>query len=97
MPTVTIEEAQHRLTELIHGLACGEDLVITEHDQPIARLSLTAPPPQKPRTPGTLRSTVMYMAPDFDAPLDDFKEYSASTSGGRAARKRRLHPRPVRD
>jgi antitoxin (DNA-binding transcriptional repressor) of toxin-antitoxin stability system len=52
MPTVTIEEAQHRLTELIHGLACGEDLVITEHDQPIARLSLTAPPPQKPRTPG---------------------------------------------
>ena len=24
---------------------------------------------------GTLRGTVTYIAPDFDAPLDDFKEY----------------------
>jgi hypothetical protein len=30
---------------------------------------------QAPRRPGTLRGTVKYMAPDFDAPLDDFKEY----------------------
>ena len=32
-----------------------------------------------PKTParraGTLKGTVKYMAPDFDAPLDDFKEY----------------------
>lgn len=27
------------------------------------------------RRPGTLKGTVKYMAPDFDAPLDDFKEY----------------------
>ena len=31
--------------------------------------------PRQPRRPGTLRGTVLYMAPDFDAPLDDFKEY----------------------
>ena len=30
---------------------------------------------QTPRRPGTLKGTVKYMAPDFDAPLDDFKEY----------------------
>jgi uncharacterized protein DUF2281 len=24
---------------------------------------------------GTLKGTVLYMAPDFDAPLEDFKEY----------------------
>ena len=24
---------------------------------------------------GTMKGTVEYMAPDFDAPLDDFKEY----------------------
>jgi hypothetical protein len=34
-----------------------------------------APPPRQPRRPGTLRGTVLYMAPDFDAPLEDFKEY----------------------
>jgi Protein of unknown function (DUF2281) len=27
------------------------------------------------RPAGTLKGTVKYMAPDFDAPLDDFKEY----------------------
>jgi hypothetical protein len=27
------------------------------------------------RQAGTLKGTVKYMAPDFDAPLDDFKEY----------------------
>ena len=27
------------------------------------------------RRTGTLKGTVKYMAPDFDAPLDDFKEY----------------------
>jgi len=27
------------------------------------------------RRPGTLRGTVKYMAPDFDAPLEDFREY----------------------
>jgi len=27
------------------------------------------------RRAGTLKGTVKYMAPDFDAPLDEFKEY----------------------
>jgi hypothetical protein len=41
----------------------------------VARLVASAPPQRKPRQLGTLRGTVLYMAPDFDAPLDDFKEY----------------------
>lgn len=32
--------------------------------------------PQTPRRrAGTLKGTIKYMAPDFDAPLDDFREY----------------------
>jgi hypothetical protein len=27
------------------------------------------------RRPGTLKGTVKYMAPHFDAPLEDFREY----------------------
>jgi hypothetical protein len=27
------------------------------------------------RRPGTLKGTVKYMAPDFNAPLEDFREY----------------------
>jgi prevent-host-death family protein len=76
MATVTIQEAQAQLTDLVHALTPGDEVVITENDQPVAKLvSTPASPPKKPRQPGTLRGTVLYMAPDFDAPLEDFKEY----------------------
>lgn len=76
MATVTIQEAQARLSELIHRLMPGEEVLITENDQPVARLVLTPTPSQrKPRELGTMKGTVLYMAPDFDAPLEDFKEY----------------------
>ena len=76
MATVTIQEAQARLSDLIHRLSPGEEVVITENDQPVARLLPSTPPPlKKARQPGTLKGTVLYMAPDFDAPPEDFKEY----------------------
>jgi hypothetical protein len=31
--------------------------------------------PVKVRKAGTMKNLVAYMAPDFDAPLEDFKEY----------------------
>jgi antitoxin (DNA-binding transcriptional repressor) of toxin-antitoxin stability system len=75
MLTVTIEEAQSKLIELIHGLTTGEDVVITEHDQPVARLVQTAPTLAKqPRQFGTLKGTVLSME-HFDDPLEDFEEY----------------------
>ena len=75
MTQVSINEAQANLPELIHQLLPGDEVVITEGDQPVARLIASTQPQRKPRQPGTLRGTVLYMAPDFDAPLDDFKEY----------------------
>ncbi len=75
MPTVTLQEAQSRLPDLIHNLSPGDEVVITENDQPLARLTRAAPAERKSRQLGTLKGSVVYMAPDFDAPLDDFKEY----------------------
>jgi prevent-host-death family protein len=76
MATVTIQEAQATLSDLIHRLTPGEEVVITENDRPIARLVPTpAAPQRKLRQLGTMKGTVLYMAPDFDAPLEDFKEY----------------------
>ena len=72
---ITIEEAQAKLKELIGKLAPGEEIVITDNQQPVARLIATPETQRQPRRPGTLRGTVLYMAPDFDAPLEDFKEY----------------------
>jgi antitoxin (DNA-binding transcriptional repressor) of toxin-antitoxin stability system len=73
MATISIQEAQSNLSELIHRLAPGDEIVITEDDRPIARLTATSAP-VTPRPPGFLRGSVLYMAPDFDAPLEGFKE-----------------------
>jgi len=76
MTTISIEEAQAKLPDLIHHLHAGDEVVITENNQPVARLvSTAAEPRQEPRQPGTLRGSVVYMAPDFDAPLEEFRDY----------------------
>ena len=75
MLTISIEEAQSSLASLIHGLAPGEEIVITENDRPVATLIAARPAGRSPRPPGFLRGSVLYMAPDFDAPLEDFREY----------------------
>jgi antitoxin (DNA-binding transcriptional repressor) of toxin-antitoxin stability system len=75
MPTLTIVEAQAKLTELIHDLTPGDEVIIMENNEPIARILPVKKPQRQPRLPGTLRGTVLNMAPDFNAPLDDFKEY----------------------
>ena len=71
--TITLEEAQAHLAELISKLAPGEEVVITENQQPVARLLPVKNKAQ--RKLGTMRGSIKYIAPDFDAPLDDFKEY----------------------
>jgi antitoxin (DNA-binding transcriptional repressor) of toxin-antitoxin stability system len=77
MTTVTIKEAQSALADIIHRLSPGEEVVITENDQPVARLVPTPAAPKKThRQLGTMKGSVLYMAPDFDAPLEDFKEYT---------------------
>jgi prevent-host-death family protein len=75
MSSLTVQEAQAKLSELIHNLRPGDEVVITDNDQPVARLVAAKQRQRAPRRPGTLRGTVKYMAPDFDAPLDDFSEY----------------------
>lgn len=74
MTTITIQEAQANLSNLIHGLTPDQEVVITENNQPVARL-VAATVPRAERRLGTLSGTVLFMASDFDAPLDDFQEY----------------------
>ena len=73
--TVALEDAQARLGELIARLLPGEEIVITDAARPLARIVGEPKPAPQPRRLGTLKGTVLYFAPDFDAPLDDFKDY----------------------
>jgi prevent-host-death family protein len=73
--TVTIEEAQARLGDLITKAARGEAVVITRDEKPIARLVAEKSASLQPRVPGSAKGMIAYMADDFDAPLDNCKEY----------------------
>jgi len=74
MPTVTIQEARAQLPELVHRLNPGDELVITENDQPVAKLVAT--PAEKPRLlPGRCTGMLTIVAED-DEHLEDCKEYT---------------------
>jgi len=77
--TLTVEEAQTRLPELVRNLLPGEEVAITADERTVARLvgpAVATPLPtgwQRPG-PGLLKGMITYMAPDFDAPLEDLRE-----------------------
>jgi prevent-host-death family protein len=74
MQTVALEKAQAALPELIKQVAGGEEFTITQNGEPKAKLS--AAPSAKHAQPkaGSLPGKI-WLAPDFDAPLEDFKDY----------------------
>ena len=72
--TISIEEAQASLRELVHKLAPGDEVVITENQQPVAKLVAKDAKPSRP-APGLGKGSIVYMAPDFDEPLEEMKEY----------------------
>ncbi len=62
------------LHQLVEGMIPGEELVLTVQGEPKA--VVTKPPRTSwPCQPGTAKDTRHWMAPDFDAPLEDFAEY----------------------
>lgn len=73
---ISVAEAQGRLSELVENLIPGEELFLTVDDYPIAKLVRTDYlPSDQPRKEGSAVGKILFMADDFDAPLEDFKEY----------------------
>jgi antitoxin (DNA-binding transcriptional repressor) of toxin-antitoxin stability system len=75
MATVNLDDAKAHLNEIISGLNPGEQLTIVQNGEPVATLTRNGPK-QWPCAAGSAKSTQHWMAPDFDAPLEDFREYS---------------------
>ncbi len=67
-------EAKTHLSKLLDAVENGEHIFITRHGKRIAELSPVKN--QKSAKFGCAKGAGFYMAPDFDAPLDIFKEYS---------------------
>lgn len=73
MTQVTMAEAQLRLPDLVLAAVRGEDVVIAQNDQPVVKLVPLAATQNRPRF-GSAQGKI-FMADDFDAPLEDFQEY----------------------
>lgn len=67
-------EAKTHLSKLLDVVEKGDRVFITRHGKRIAELSPIKN--TKKATFGCAKGPGFYMAPDFDEPLDDFKEYT---------------------
>ena len=87
MTSIPLPEAQQQLADLIHKLAPGDVVTITENDRPVARIiSITPittitprlPRPRPPVTgiPKAGRYRGQFVVPeDFSEPLEEMQEY----------------------
>jgi len=73
--TVTIEEAQAKLLELVHQLAPGDEIIITDNQQAVAKLTGEPLKLKQRPAPGLGKDSILFMANDFDEPLEEMKEY----------------------
>jgi len=75
MTTVTLADAQARLPELVAAVERGEEVEIVQQDRAGVRLVRQQPKAKPQPQFGSAKGMILYMADDFDAPLEDFEEY----------------------
>lgn len=67
-------EAKTKLSALLAQVEKGKTFYITKHGRRVAEVKPVSP--KRPRAKfGSGKGTVLHMAPDFDAPLTEFKDY----------------------
>jgi prevent-host-death family protein len=72
MILVNVHEAKSQLSALLLAVEKGEEVVIARNGAPVAQLVLYT---EHKGLLGCAEGSVSYMSEDFDAPLDDFKDY----------------------
>lgn len=69
-----VAQAKAQFSELVKRAMAGEAVVIARDNKPVLALVPLADPTAR-RVPGSAGGRV-WMAPDFDAPLEDFGDYT---------------------
>lgn len=70
MTVITIEEGQKNLADITDRLLPGEEVLLTKDGVTVAKIVSCRAQPSEPRRLGFMRGTVLYIAPDFDAPME---------------------------
>ena len=70
---IDLNHARTQLPELVRQAARGEDVILTEGGEPVAKI-IPITRMQEPREFGSARGLI-HMADDFDEPLEEFSDY----------------------
>ncbi|MEI6537107.1 MAG: type II toxin-antitoxin system prevent-host-death family antitoxin [Verrucomicrobiaceae bacterium] len=89
MTQVTIHEAKTHLSRLIKKVMRGEEVVIANRNQPVARLEKITHTLNKRRV-GGLHGIIRRMGADFDRPVPDMEAWMNKTE---AKKKPKSRPR----
>ena len=75
METITVGafEAKTHLSKLLDAVEAGKRVIIQRHGKPVAEV--VPPQPKKKAKFGCAKGPGFYMSPDFDEPLECFKDY----------------------
>lgn len=66
------------LAELVARLKRNQEIIITDSNEPVAKLTSVAKPQVEvvsSKRQGGQSDSIVWISPDFDEPLEDFKEY----------------------
>jgi len=74
MKQVTIHQAKTHLSQLIQEALAGEEIIIAKGPKPLVKL-VVLPTAKPQRRIGGAPDFILFMAADFDAPLEEFEEY----------------------
>ncbi len=69
-----LKQAKNQLDKLLETVIEGQEIIITENNDPVIKLSPIKREKKPPRKPGSAEGKV-WIADDFDAPLEDFEDY----------------------
>lgn len=70
MAQFKLAEAKARFSELVQKAMLGEEVIVSKENKPVVKIVPIKPAKRKPGT-----GKGIWMSPDFDQPLDDFREY----------------------
>jgi prevent-host-death family protein len=71
MAQFNLAEAKARFSELVQKALLGEEVIVAKENKPVVRIVPIRPPKRKPGT-----GKGIWISPDFDEPIEDFREYS---------------------
>lgn len=74
MSQIMLEDTDSQLARLVQQVSIGDEVIILRDSTPVAKI-VALPCVQPISQFGNAKDDLIYMADDFDAPMEDFKDY----------------------